>query len=162
LRPTFSARLGCFVIGTLTTCLEGLTMSNRQHAEVTKVPNGAGISIASREIPAGKPRTGEVLTDRATLGRDSKRDGISLPSREVTGRKVLDEMDPARRQRVEERMREIPRMYRNGYLRAAAGKASPRAAVKAFCLECVCWEREEVRSCSAVACPLYEYRPWKG
>ena len=35
------------------------------------------------------------------------------------------------------------------------------AAVKAFCLECCGWKPQEVRSCSAPACPLWAVRPFQ-
>jgi hypothetical protein len=55
----------------------------------------------------------------------------------------------------------MPKSCRAGYLRAAEGTASPREAIKAFCLECVGYKRVEVRRCTATACPLWAYRPWQ-
>jgi hypothetical protein len=58
-------------------------------------------------------------------------------------------------------MREgIPRMYQGIYNRAMSGK-SRKAAMHAFCLECVCWERNEVALCTDKDCPLFPYRPYK-
>ena len=34
----------------------------------------------------------------------------------------------------------------------------PLTAIRAMCLECVCWQPEEVRECSDRLCPLYRYR----
>ena len=59
------------------------------------------------------------------------------------------------------RLSEMPKTCRPNYLRAMRGK-SMASAVKAFCLECVCWDRQEVVLCTAKACPLYPYRPSKG
>jgi hypothetical protein len=55
----------------------------------------------------------------------------------------------------------MPKSCRATYLKATRGKASPRVAIKAFCLECVGWNRPEVARCTATACPLWMYRPWK-
>lgn len=41
------------------------------------------------------------------------------------------------------------------------GKASPRQAVKAACLECVAYDEAEVRACTAPACPLWNLRPFQ-
>lgn len=45
--------------------------------------------------------------------------------------------------------------------RAYEGKASPRSAIKAFCLQCVGYIRKDVTNCTAEACPLYAYRPYQ-
>lgn len=63
-------------------------------------------------------------------------------------------------QRIAKRRAGMPRIYRANYDKAMSGK-SLRAATKAFCLECVQWQREEVRACPSVACPLYPYRPYR-
>lgn len=47
------------------------------------------------------------------------------------------------------------------YLRSILGRASPRQAIKAHCMECVCWQRKEVKLCTAPGCALYPYRPFK-
>jgi hypothetical protein len=44
--------------------------------------------------------------------------------------------------------------------RAYEGNASPRQAIKAFCLQCTGYDREAVRKCTAPACPLFAYRPF--
>ncbi len=53
----------------------------------------------------------------------------------------------------------IPVSYRGNYDRAMSGK-SMKCAIKAMCLECMGWDREEVRLCCSPACPLYPYRPF--
>ena len=62
--------------------------------------------------------------------------------------------------RAVERLEEMPTGCRMTYIRALKGK-SMAAAIKAQCMECVGWIRDEVRQCSALACPLYPYRPYK-
>ena len=58
------------------------------------------------------------------------------------------------------RLIEMPSSCRKLYLRAMSGK-SLRAAASAQCIECVGWQRDEVRECTDPACPLYRYRPFK-
>ena len=62
--------------------------------------------------------------------------------------------------KIQKRLNDTPIKYRNIYKKAMAGR-NRTAAVKAFCLECMGWQREEVRNCTSVACPLYLYRPYK-
>jgi len=45
--------------------------------------------------------------------------------------------------------------------RAREGTASPRQAIKAFCLECVGHVRKDITNCTAQQCPLYKYRPYQ-
>lgn len=55
---------------------------------------------------------------------------------------------------------QMPKIHRANYDKAMNGR-SMRAATKAFCLMCVQWQKEEVRLCTDLACPLYPYRPYK-
>lgn len=55
------------------------------------------------------------------------------------------------------KMKDVPRKYRKLYERAMRGK-SRKAAMKAFCAECVQWQINEVEKCTDVGCPLYPYR----
>lgn len=61
---------------------------------------------------------------------------------------------------VAKRLSQTPKASQRTYLRAVQGKAAPRTAIKAFCLECVGWDRAAVRDCTALACPLWAYRPF--
>ena len=45
--------------------------------------------------------------------------------------------------------------------RAFSGAASPRLAIKAMCLCCVGYEREQVKNCTGWSCPLWKYRPFQ-
>ncbi len=56
---------------------------------------------------------------------------------------------------------DMPEIYRKNYLAAISGKASPRNAIKSFCLECMGWQRNEVSRCSTIDCPLNLYRPFR-
>ena len=62
-------------------------------------------------------------------------------------------LDTVRRKRLAQ----IPARQRPIFLRAWTGK-SRKAAMRAFCLECVGYESAEVNRCTAPACPLYPYR----
>jgi len=63
-----------------------------------------------------------------------------------------------REQQIRERRAQMPKLYRGTYDRAMSGK-SRKAAMRAFCLECLVWQINEVFSCTDAACPLYPYRP---
>lgn len=74
----------------------------------------------------------------------------------------LSVIHPVRRPAVQRRLQQMPVSAKRAYLRAAIGTASPREAIKAFCMECVCWDRNEVRLCTGLPCPLFLYRPFRG
>ena len=102
---------------------------------------------------------------RTTLlakARQARRDKASnsITTIEKRPQNRLSRLDPARRSAAEDRLSQMPRLYRNTYLRAVGGK-SPAAGIKAFCLECVGWQRAEVVRCTAQACPLWSYRPFR-
>ena len=63
------------------------------------------------------------------------------------------------------RLADATPMYR-GVIRMAytlqpANKASPRMAIRAFCLQCVGYVRNDITNCTATACPLWHYRPYQ-
>lgn len=37
-------------------------------------------------------------------------------------------------------------------------KLTPLKAIKEKCLDCCCWNKKEVKLCTATTCPLYDYR----
>jgi hypothetical protein len=57
------------------------------------------------------------------------------------------------------RLEACPRSSKRLLASCWAKKASPRAAIKAFCAECVGYDRLAVTECTAYACPLWRYRP---
>jgi hypothetical protein len=61
--------------------------------------------------------------------------------------------NPNHNEKIAERRLQMPKVHRTNYDRAMRGR-SPKAAIKAHCLECVCWQKEEVRLCSSPACAL--------
>jgi hypothetical protein len=65
-----------------------------------------------------------------------------------------------RAEKIVARLGSVPKIYRGTYRKAVEGK-SLRAAINAQCLECVCWQREEVRLCTDSGCPLFAVRPYQ-
>ena len=57
--------------------------------------------------------------------------------------------------------KDMPGIYKKSYLAAVSGKASPRNAIKAFCIECRGYKRSEVTNCDSIECPLNLYRPYR-
>ena len=53
----------------------------------------------------------------------------------------------------------VPESLKATFSRAFEGD-SRAAAIKAFCAACTGFNREQVRNCTAKACPLYPYRPY--
>jgi hypothetical protein len=57
------------------------------------------------------------------------------------------------------RLRQMPASYRRSYVRTVQGKASPKTAIRLFCLECVGWQRVLAVTCPTRACPLWAMLP---
>lgn len=72
----------------------------------------------------------------------------------------IEFLDPQQAKRVADVQTDAPSnvgLFRRVY----AGRAPPRAAIKAFCLEC-CWmNRADITRCKATACPLHRLRPYQ-
>lgn len=58
-------------------------------------------------------------------------------------------------------LKSVPNTYQKLWLDSFEGKASRARAIKAKCLECSAYQKEEVRSCPCRQCPLWEIRPYK-
>ena len=56
---------------------------------------------------------------------------------------------------------QAPESQRLTLSRALEGTASPRAAIRAKCLDCCAFDRNEVRYCPAILCALHRYRPFQ-
>ena len=54
----------------------------------------------------------------------------------------------------------VPTMYKINYLKAMTTN-SKTEQIKAKCLDCSCWLKEEIKSCSSIHCSLYYCRPYK-
>jgi len=50
---------------------------------------------------------------------------------------------------------------KKGHFEKAFSGKSRKAAVTAMCIDCCAFQQEEVRRCTVVACPLWEYRPYR-
>jgi hypothetical protein len=75
-------------------------------------------------------------------------------SESASGTTICGKADPDVRER---RLAQIPTRQRPIFLRAWGGR-SRKAAIRAFCLECVGYETAEVNRCTAAACSLFAYR----
>jgi hypothetical protein len=64
-----------------------------------------------------------------------------------------------RQEQLLQRIDQMPESCRGAYKKAVA-KKSMRAALNSFCLECVGYQREEIKVCTDLACPLWAYRPY--
>jgi hypothetical protein len=72
---------------------------------------------------------------------------------------IKPEREAIRQQKIARRTKDIPKIYRKVYEKAVINGNKP-AAIKAFCLECVCWQKNEIINCTSFACPLYLVRPF--
>lgn len=122
--------------------------------EMPRVNTAAALAAPGPDLPrkpARRPRRrsaprGQKLSDFAG------RPGMTLALERLAS------AAPGRRDAIERRAQQTPSKLRMAYLRAAAGVASPRQAIRLFCLNCACYVRNEVRLCTALACPLHSYR----
>ncbi len=78
-----------------------------------------------------------------------------------TTRESLVESEPDPKDGVRaEFLRAQNESQRGVFERAYSGR-SAAAGIKAKCIDCCCGQRVEVEKCSDVACPLWEYRPYR-
>ena len=70
----------------------------------------------------------------------------------------------AQRQQMMDWRRQIPgkhnESYRRTYDKAMSGK-SLRAATRSKCLDCMGWDKKEVRNCDILSCSLWPHRPYQ-
>jgi hypothetical protein len=59
------------------------------------------------------------------------------------------------------RLETTPESAKGHFVAAWAGKCSPRRAIKAQCLECVAFDRQEIADCTNWACALWHFRPFQ-
>ena len=97
-----------------------------------------------------------LTMEHRTRAQEAKRSAKSVDQLMQNARLDFGE---AQESAVARRLSDMPETCRRTYLRAMRGR-SLAAAVKAFCMECVSWDRQEVARCTALACPLYPYRPF--
>jgi len=65
----------------------------------------------------------------------------------------LEDLETAR----QAKLADIPARQRAIFRRAWTGK-SRKAAIRAFCLECMGYQSAEINRCTGATCPLYPYR----
>jgi hypothetical protein len=68
--------------------------------------------------------------------------------------------DPKRANRLKAISEDAPSKAKL-FERVYRGAASPRSAIKAQCLECLGFNTDDIRHCTAPACPLFNYRPFQ-
>ena len=66
-----------------------------------------------------------------------------------------------RAERIAKAAAEASPLYRQIMQKAYFGTASPRSAIKAQCLHCVGYIRDDVTHCTGFTCPLWAYRPYQ-
>lgn len=54
-----------------------------------------------------------------------------------------------------------PEMSKGVLTKAYLATCSPRAAIKAKCLDCCAFNRDEIRNCRAEICPIWNFRPFQ-
>lgn len=99
------------------------------------------------------------MTSRMTQARAARAEGLAKSDTELLQNARLD-VDTATETSILNRLASMPKSFRRTYLKAMKGRA-PVVAIKAHCMECVGWVRDEVTKCTAPACPLYPYRPYR-
>jgi len=111
---------------------------------------------------APAPQTANV-NECLAKARAVRRSGAQPSAKSVDGllKQAALDRPAAEIAKIAKRLEDTPETMRRTYLRAVSGRSKP-AAIRAFCAECCGWVREEVRLCTAPACPLYPYRPFMG
>lgn len=70
------------------------------------------------------------------------------------------ELEKGTKGRILDFYNEIPSLYQRKYLKAFTSN-SFKTAIDTKCLDCVCWQPNEVSNCEACTCPLWKYRPYQ-
>jgi hypothetical protein len=71
--------------------------------------------------------------------------------------KLPQDLTPAQLARIAD----APEHHHALLRRVYAGKATPKAITRAFCLQCTGYSVTDVRECSASACPQHPTRPYQ-
>ena len=66
-----------------------------------------------------------------------------------------------RQEQIRKQVTDASPLYRQVMLKAYNGTAAPRSAIKAQCLVCVGYVRDDVTHCTGYSCPLWAYRPYQ-
>lgn len=84
--------------------------------------------------------------------------GISFPRRGWTFERML--VGVLFRGGFMEFFESLPLSVRGIFEKAFSGN-SKSSAIKAKCLDCCCFNREEISKCNVKKCPLWSYRPYQ-
>ncbi len=130
------------------------------------------VDLSARRLVLGRTKNGSpigsALTARCVeeldhlLGKEpaalvfGNRYGRPFHFKRATDATAKRNADAARRY-----INQAPKSQRLTLSRALTGTASPRQAIRAKCLDCCGFDRNEVRNCPAVRCPLHGYRPFQ-
>lgn len=95
------------------------------------------------ENPTNKPK--------ATFGGGPQKAILAPP---------LAEFDEQVKKRLREIQSRTPVLYPLFY-RVYARQTGLAKAVKAKCLDCACWQRQEITFCRVTTCPLHAFRPFQ-
>lgn len=68
---------------------------------------------------------------------------------------------PTEQEKIDKYVAAIPVKAQGTVARALAGSGSPRQAIKAKCLHCSNWQRDEITECRVLTCPLHPWRPFQ-
>jgi len=63
--------------------------------------------------------------------------------------------------KIKEGYKNVPKSMQNLYLAVMVEKTTKTQRIKLKCLDCCCWDKEEVRQCTMKQCALWEVRPYK-
>ena len=66
-----------------------------------------------------------------------------------------------RAERVAYVLRHTPESAKGCLKRAFSGSGGRANAIKAMCLTCVGYDRQEIKNCTGYGCPLWAYRPFQ-
>lgn len=58
-------------------------------------------------------------------------------------------------------LRMVPKLYQRVVYKSWSGKSSMREAIKAKCLDCCAYQKEEIKGCTVKSCPLWNIRPYQ-
>ena len=97
---------------------------------------------------------------RMAQAREALRSRRIAHTSAISVQDALEGVSPTRRPPIERRLAEMPESFKRTYLKAVGGRSRP-AAVRAFCAECMGYDREGVTECTSLACALWPYRPYQ-
>ena len=75
----------------------------------------------------------------------------------------VDELDAklGSKARVKTFLQQIPDKFVVNHAKSIVGKRSLTNAIRCKCLDCACWQTEEVKNCETITCPLWKLRPYQ-